>query len=302
MTSPHISSVVDFSSIRSAFPYIKTFRGKRFVFKIGGELCENKATLNQIMEQIALLSLFGIKVLVVHGGGKHATELGEKLGYRSAFVSGRRVTSEEMIEVAKMSFAGVLNSDLVASMNALGISAFGISGADFGLVKAHRRPPVVIRDDRVNEEREVDFGFVADVDGVNSEALESLLMLDSVPIVASLVADAEGNILNINADTLASELAISMKASKLIQLTGVDGVMGDVNDPISLMSVLTVAETEKLLKDPSISGGMIPKLKNAVNALNGGVNQVHIISGTKHDAILQEIFTNEGSGTMIVNE
>ncbi|MEI8282868.1 MAG: acetylglutamate kinase, partial [Armatimonadota bacterium] len=136
MTSPQISSVVDFSSIRSAFPYIKTFRGKRFVFKIGGELCENKATLNQIMEQIALLSLFGIKVLVVHGGGKHATELGEKLGYRSAFVSGRRVTSEEMIEVAKMSFAGVLNSDLVASMNALGISAFGISGADFGLVKA----------------------------------------------------------------------------------------------------------------------------------------------------------------------
>ncbi len=302
MTSPHISSVVDFSSIRSAFPYIKTFRGKRFVFKIGGELCENKATLNQIMEQIALLSLFGIKVLVVHGGGKHATELGEKLGYRSAFVSGRRVTSEEMIEVAKMSFAGVLNSDLVATMNALGISAFGISGADFGLVKAHRRPPVVIHDDRVNAEREVDFGFVADVDGVNSEALESLLMLDSVAIVASLVADAEGNILNINADTLASELAISMKASKLIQLTGVDGVMGDVNDPGTLMSVLTVAETEKLLKDPSISGGMIPKLKNAVNALTGGVNQVHIISGTKHDAILQEIFTNEGSGTMIVRE
>ncbi|MEI8281790.1 MAG: acetylglutamate kinase, partial [Armatimonadota bacterium] len=157
-------------------------------------------------------------------------------------------------------------------------------------------------DDRVNEEREVDFGFVADVDGVNTEAFESLLLLDSVPIVASLVADAEGNILNINADTLASELAISMKASKLIQLTGVDGVMGDINDPGSLMSVLTVAETEKLLKDPSISGGMIPKLKNAVNALNGGVNQVHIISGTKHDAILQEIFTNEGSGTMIVRE
>ena len=302
MTSPHISSVVDFSSIRSAFPYIKTFRGKRFVFKLGGELCENKATLNQIMEQIALLSLFGIKVVVIHGGGKHATELGERLGYRSAFVSGRRVTSEEMIEVAKMSFAGVLNSDLVASMNALGISAFGISGADFGLIKAHRRPPVVIHDDRVGEEREVDFGYVADVDGVNTEALECLLALDSVPIIASLVSDGDGNILNINADTLAAELAIAMGASKLIQLTGVDGVMSDLNDPGSLISVLTVAETEKLVSDLSISGGMIPKLSNAVRALNGGVGQVHVISGMKADAILQEIFTNEGSGTMIVRE
>jgi acetylglutamate kinase len=302
MTSPQISSVVDFSSIRSAFPYIKNFRNKRFVFKLGGELCESKAALNQIMEQIALLSLFGIKVLVVHGGGKHATELGERLGYRSAFVSGRRVTSEEMIEVAKMSFAGVLNSDLVATLNSLGISAFGISGADFGLIKAHRRPPVVIHDDRVDAEREVDFGFVADVDSVNTEALESLLALDSVAIVASLVADADGTILNINADTLAAELAINMGASKLIQLTAVDGVMSDLNDPGSLISVLTLAEIEGLASAPSVSGGMIPKLSNAVRALKGGVEQVHIISGTKPDAILQEIFTNEGSGTMIVKE
>ena len=302
MTSPNISSVVDFSSIRSAFPYIKRFRNKRFVFKLGGELCENKATLQQILEQIALLSLFGIKVLIVHGGGKHATTLGEKLGYRSAFVSGRRVTSEEMIEVAKMSFAGVLNSDLVATLNSIGISSFGISGADFGLVRAHRRPPVVIHDDRVDAEREVDFGFVGDVDSVQSEALEALLALDSVAIVASLVADADGTILNINADTLATELAIAMGASKLIQLTGVDGVMSDVNDPGSLISVLTVAETEALVKDPSVSGGMIPKLSNAVKALKGGVDQVHVISGVKADAILQEIFTNEGSGTMIVKE
>lgn len=300
MNSPHISSVVDFSSIRSAFPYIKTFRGKRFVFKLGGELCESRTVLNQIMEQIALLSMFGIKVLIVHGGGKHATELGERLGYRSAFVSGRRVTSEEMIEVAKMSFGGVLNSDLVACLNSLGISAFGISGVDFGLVQAHRRPPVKIHDDRVGEEREVDFGFVADVDSVNHEALENLLSLDAVPIVASLVADEEGTILNINADTLASELAVSMGASKLIQLTGVDGVMSDLNDPSSLISVLTMAEAEKMMSDPSVSGGMIPKLKNAVGAIQGGVQQVHIISGTKQDAILQEIFTNEGSGTMIV--
>ncbi|MBS1728192.1 MAG: acetylglutamate kinase [Armatimonadetes bacterium] len=300
MTSPQISSVVDFSSIRSAFPYIKTFRGKRFVFKLGGELCENKATLRLIMEQIALLSMFGIKVLIVHGGGKHATELGERLGYRSAFVSGRRVTSEEMIEVAKMSFAGVLNSDLVASMNSLGIPALGISGVDFNLVQAHRRPPVKIHDDRVGEEREVDFGFVADVDGINSAALETLLSLEAVPIVASLVAEDDGTILNINADTLATELAKAMGASKLIQLTAVDGVMSDLQDPGSLISVLTMKEAEAMMSDPSVSGGMIPKLKNAVAALEGGVDQVHIISGTKQDAILQEIFTNEGSGTMIM--
>lgn len=302
MNTPNIPSVVDFSSIRSAFPYIKAFRGKRFVFKLGGELCESKAALTQIMEQIALLSMFGIKVVIVHGGGKHATELGERLGYRSAFVSGRRVTSEEMIEVAKMSFAGVLNSDLVACMNALGISAFGISGADFGLLKAHRRPPVVIHDDRVGEEREVDFGFVADVDSVNKEALETMLTLDAVPVVASLVADSDGTILNINADTLASELAIAMGASKLIQLTGVDGVMEDINDPASLISVLTVSEAEKMITAPGVTGGMIPKLKNAVGAIKGGVGQVHVISGLKQDAILQEIFTNEGSGTMIVEQ
>ncbi len=300
MNTPHIPSVVDFSSIRSAFPYIKAFRGKRFVFKLGGELCESTSVLTQIMEQIALLSKFGIKVLIVHGGGRHATELGEKLGYRSAFVSGRRVTSEEMIEVAKMSFAGVLNSDLVSCMNTLGISAFGISGVDFGLVQAHRRPPVRIHDDRVGEEREVDFGFVGDIDSVDAASLESLLALDSVPIVASLVADTDGTILNINADTLAAELAVAMGASKLIQLTAVDGLMGDVSDPGSLISVLTIVEAEAMMTDPAVTGGMIPKLKNAVGALKGGVSQVHIISGLKQDAILQEIFTNEGSGTMIV--
>ena len=210
------------------------------------------------------------------------------------------MTSEEMIEVAKMSFAGVLNSDLVSCMNTLGISAFGISGVDFGLVQAHRRPPVRIHDDRVGEEREVDFGFVGDIDSVDAASLESLLALDSVPIVASLVADTDGTILNINADTLAAELAVAMGASKLIQLTAVDGLMGDVSDPGSLISVLTIVEAEAMMTDPAVTGGMIPKLKNAVGALKGGVSQVHIISGLKQDAILQEIFTNEGSGTMIV--
>jgi acetylglutamate kinase len=294
-----VNALVDFATLKTAAKYVRTFKDQTFVFKIGGELCDDSKSLNQILEQIAVLQTLGISVVIVHGGGKNATELGERLGFRSSFVNGRRITSEDMIEVAKMSFAGVLNTNLVAALNRLAVPAVGISGIDGGLITAHRRPPVEVLDDRAGENRVVDFGFVADIDEVDTTLLETFIDTQTVPVICSLVADAEGTVLNINADTLASRLAQALFATKLVVLTQAEGVLGDVNEPSSLISSLTIEEAEAMIADGSAGGGMNPKLTNAIGALKNGVAQVHIVSGVKPDAILAEVFTNEGSGTMI---
>ncbi|HLO98349.1 MAG TPA: acetylglutamate kinase [Fimbriimonas sp.] len=294
-----VNALVDFATLKTAAKYVRTFKDQTFVFKIGGELCDDSKSLNQILEQIAVLQTLGISVVIVHGGGKNATELGERLGFRSSFVNGRRITSEDMIEVAKMSFAGVLNTNLVAALNRLGVPSVGISGIDGGLVTAHRRPPVEVLDDRAGETRTVDFGFVADIDEVDTTLIETFIDTQTVPIICSLVADNDGTVLNINADTLASTLAQALYATKLIVLTQAEGVLADVNDSSSLISSLTIEQAQAMIADGSAGGGMNPKLTNAIGALQNGVAQVHIVSGVKPDAILAEVFTNEGSGTMI---
>lgn len=294
-----VNALVDFATLKTAAKYVRTFKDQTFVFKIGGELCDDSKSLNQILEQIAVLQTLGISVVIVHGGGKNATELGERLGFRSSFVNGRRITSEDMIEVAKMSFSGVLNTNLVAALNRLGVPSVGISGIDGGLITAHRRPPVEVLDDRAGEIRVVDFGYVGDIDEVDTTLIETFIDTQTVPIICSLVADSEGTVLNINADTLASTLAQALFATKLIILTQAEGVLEDVNVPSSLISSLTVEQAEGMISDGSAGGGMNPKLTNAISALKNGVAQVHIVSGVKPDAILAEVFTNEGSGTMI---
>lgn len=294
-----VNALVDFATLKTAAKYVRTFKDQTFVFKIGGELCDDSKSLNQILEQVAVLQTLGISVVIVHGGGKNATELGERLGFRSSFVNGRRITSEDMIEVAKMSFAGVLNTNLVSALNQLGVSAVGVSGIDGGTVRAHRRPPVEVFDDRAGESRIVDFGLVGDIDEVDTTLIENLLLSETVPVVCSLVSDSGGTILNINADTLAAELAQALGATKLVVLTQAEGVLANVEDAASLISALTIAEAEAMIADGTAGGGMNPKLTNAIRALNNGVSQVHIVSGVKPDAILAEIFTNEGSGTMI---
>lgn len=298
--SLQLSSVLDFTSLRSALPYIKRFRDKVFVFKLGGDLCEDTKATTNVIEQLSLLSLLGIKMILVHGGGKHATNLGNKLGIESEFVSGRRVTSKEMLDVAKMSFAGQLNTDLIAAFRKHDIPAVGLSGIDGRLIKASKRNPKKVFDDAQGKEREVDYGFVADIESVDSAILSHLLSGNYVPVICSLASDDTGQVLNINADTLASKIAAAIGATKLCILGTVDGVLLDVKDPQTLLSILNKAEVEKLLKGTTISGGMIPKLTTSLDALDHGVPQVHLISGVRTDAILQEIFTNEGSGTMIV--
>jgi acetylglutamate kinase len=298
--SIQFSSVLDFTSLRGALPYIKTFRDKIFVIKMGGDICEDSVATDQVIEQLSLLSLVGIKIILVHGGGKHATSLSSKLGVESEFISGRRVTSKEMLDVTKMSFAGQLNTDLIAAFRKHDIRAVGLSGIDGGLIKATKRSPKKVYDQEQGKEREVDFGFVADIESVDGSVISHLLAGNYIPVICSLASDNAGQVLNINADTLASRIASSVGATKLCILGTVDGVLQDVNDPQTLLSILSKNDVEKLLKGTGISGGMIPKLTTSLDAIGAGVPQVHIISGIRTDAILQEIFTNEGSGTMIV--
>lgn len=290
---------IDYASLYNILPYVRLFRHKIFVVKLSGELCEKATTLSHIILQLALLKSVGIQLVVIHGGGKHATQLGDTLNISSEFIAGRRITSAAMIEVVKMSFAGKLNTEIIAQFKKQGIAAVGLSGIDGNLISAVKRPPLAVHDSQQGAIT-VDYGYVADINSVDITLLQLLLQSDYIPVICSLTADDEGQILNVNADTLATQIAIYLQAEKLCLLSNVEGVMRDINDANSMLSLLSIQQTQQLLQDKSISDGMIPKLNNAIAALEGGVHGVHIINGNKADVMLQEIFTNEGAGTMIV--
>lgn len=290
--------LVNFSNLRKAIPYLKAFTGKSFVIKLGGELLDTPTAVTRIIEQLSILSLMGVRIILIHGGGKHATALGERLGVTSEFVSGRRVTSAAMLEVAKMSFAGELNTEILAAFFQQGVRAVGLSGIDGGLIQAQKRPVTTLKDEN-GDEREVDFGFVGDILRIDPSILHHVLLGGYVPVICSLAADSNGQVLNINADTVASRIAAEVKAVKLIILGTVDGVLRDIKDPTTLYTTLTATQSQELLDSKVAQAGMIPKLSTALDALSRGVQRVHIINGLKEDSILQEIFTNEGCGTMI---
>jgi acetylglutamate kinase len=211
------------------------------------------------------------------------------------------VTSSEVLEVAKMVYGGQINVDVVAALNGHGVSAVGLTGIDAGLVMVHRRPPVEITDDG-GETRTVDFGEVGDVDSTNTTVLDILLPRGHVPVVASLAADTEGRILNVNADTLAAHLAGALGAQKLIYMTGAPGLLRHADDPSSLVAFAAPEDLQALLGSGSIKGGMRPKVEACLQAVKGGVRRTHIIDGRTPDALLLELFTGGGSGTMIVGE
>lgn len=292
---------IDYPSLYGILPYLQLFRHKLFVIKLSGELCEVSQTMDSIVTQVALLNAFGIQVVLVHGGGKHATQLGERLGVESEFILGRRVTSAAMIEVIKMSFAGQINTNIMAQLKKHHISAVGISGIDGHLVCAYKRPPLEMQDIKTGNTT-VDYGYVAEIQSIQVEVLRDLLNKGYMPVICSLAADEQGQVLNVNADTLATQIAIHLGAEKLCVLGTVDGVMRDLNDPASLFSLLTVTQAQQLLQEEVVTAGMIPKLTNAIEALKHGVKGVHIINGQRPDVLLQEIYTNEGAGTMLVTE
>jgi acetylglutamate kinase len=286
--------------LRTAIPYIRAYKGQVFVVKLGGRLCDSGPGLDNLVDQLALLYQLGIKPVVVHGGGDQVSALSERFGLRPQIVAGRRITDDQTLEIAKMVFAGTINTNLVAAFRKSVVPAVGVTGIDGGLVTVVKRPTQPWTDPSTGETREVDFGHVGDITGVRAGVLEHMLAGGYVPVIGSLAADRDGQVYNINADTLAARIAIELKAAKYFLFTTVDGVLRDVNDPRTLHSYLDLEELDSLVQSGVISGGMLPKLAACKAALEGGVPRVHIINGLTPDALLAEVFTNEGCGTLIV--
>jgi acetylglutamate kinase len=288
--------------LKQALPYLRQHKRQVMVVKLGGELAANADALRSLAEDISLLVHTGIRIVVVHGGGPQATEMSKRLGIEPQMVEGRRVTDEQTLDVAKMVFAGKINTDILSALRAQGVRAVGLSGVDADIVSAVRRKPTEMRDEATGGMRLVDFGHVGDVEDVDSSLLSLLMENGYVPVLASLGSDGDGNILNINADTVSSVLAQDLRAGKLISLTAVPGVLRDKADPASLIPMLTTTQARELLQSGAIAGGMRPKLAAIVEAVEHGVKRGHILSGLQHGSILLELFTREGCGTLIAGE
>lgn len=286
--------------LREALPYIQRFKGKTFVVKFSGKVTEDKANLASLAEELALLHQVGIRVCVIHGGGKQLTELARKLGVVQTVIEGRRVTDDDTLELAKMIFRGKINTEILAALRHRGIHAVGLSGIDGGVVKAVRRPPKEVLDRKTGVTDTVDFGHVGDIEEIDSRLINLLLENGYLPVISSLGADDEGRIFNINADTVATEIASSLHAEKLILLTDVNGIYLDENNEDTKISRLTTSDAQHFIDSGRATGGMIPKLESLIKLLEHGVGSAHIISGTKRNGLLSEVFTDKGTGTMIV--
>lgn len=286
--------------LREALPYIQRFKGKTFVVKFSGKVTEDHANLLSLAEELALLHQVSIRVCVVHGGGKQLNELAERMGLEQTIIDGRRVTDDATLEMAKMVFAGKINTEILAALRHRGVEAVGLSGVDGNIVHAERRPPKEIVNRATGARERVDFGHVGDVVGINDRLLRVLLDHDYLPVISSLGADDQGRIYNINADTIAAEVAVRLQAEKLILLSDVDGIYLRPGDATTKLSRLTVEEAEALLRERVASGGMIPKLQSVIDLLRRGVRSAHIIHGLTRNALLAEVFTDQGTGTMIV--
>ena len=301
MTHSNVDDQLRLDLLREALPYIQRFKGQTFVVKLSGKVTEQQENLTSLAEELALLHQVGIRICVVHGGGKQLSELAIRLGVEQTIIEGRRVTDDATLEMAKMIFAGKINTDILAALRHRGIEAVGLSGVDGNIVHAERRPPKEILNRETGIRDKVDFGHVGDVVRINTRLLTVLLDHGYLPVISSLGADAEGMVFNINADTIASEIAVQLQAEKLIMLSDVDGIYLTTGDLDTKLSRLTAAEARELISSGAASGGMIPKLQSIGVLLSRGVHSAHIISGTKRNALLSEIFTDKGTGTMIVS-
>lgn len=288
--------------LTTAIPYIRAYKKRTFVIKLGGRLCDPGPVLEHLAQQVSVLHELGIDVVIVHGGGEQTTAMCEKLGITPNIVEGRRVTDAETLEVAKMMLAGVVNTNILAAMRKHDVPAVGLTGVDGGLIAARRRPPQPMKDRESGKTRDVDFGYVGDIESINDAVVRHLLDGGYVPVLCSMAGGSNGEVFNVNADTVAAELAVHIKAAKLFSLTSVDGIMERVDDPATLHSQLSVSQLNQLMETNTIAGGMRPKVTACLRALAGGVPRVHVINGTSEESLLLEVFTNEGCGTLIVND
>jgi acetylglutamate kinase len=282
--------------LKRAVPYIQLYKGKTFVVKVGGNVLKDDRALASFCEDVSLLHQLGIRIVLVHGGGPQATELSKRLGHEPTIVAGRRVTDDQALEVAKMVFAGKLNLELLAALEQKDVPGIGLTGSDAKTIVAKRRPRSRVE----GSPDEIDWGHVGDITRVNAELLGRIIEGGYVPVICSLATDGEGGILNVNADGVARHVATALRAEKLVLLTDRAGLLEDPNDASSVISYVDTDRIEKLKAEGRISGGMLPKIEACVGALQGGVRRTHIIDGTRPQALLTEVFTNEGCGTMIV--
>lgn len=274
--------------LTQALPYIKRYTGKIVVVKYGGNAMINEDLKQQVMEDVVLLWLIGVKVVLVHGGGPEITSLMERLGHIPQFIDGCRVTDKETVDIVQMVLAGKVNKTLVNLLGKKGGKAIGLSGMDGGLLLCKKK------DEKL--------GFVGDIIGVNPEPILDLIEKNYIPVISTVGADTDGNIYNINGDTAVANIAGALGAERLIMMTDIAGILKDKDDPSTLIPKISLAESEQLHKDGIISGGMIPKVECAVKAIKEGVNNVVIMDGRVPHSILMELLTDEGAGTMITKD
>jgi acetylglutamate kinase len=282
------------AALRGAAPYIRLYKGKIFVIKAGGAVFGDVAGTRALIEQIAILHHLGIRVVLVHGGGPQLDEMQRSLGIEPHMVRGRRVTDDRSIDATTMVLNGLINTRILAACRELGIDAVGLSGVDAGLVRASRRAPVQV------DGESVDYGFVGDIASIDTMVLRKQLDAGLMPVVSPLSSDDAGVVLNINADTVAASIGAALGAEKLILCTGAPGILERREDARSLVSYTDLAGLARLEREGSLAGGMLPKASAIEAAIRGGVRRVHVISFNARDSVLAEVFTNEGTGTMIV--
>lgn len=271
--------------LTQALPYIRKYRGKRIVVKYGGNAMIDEELKQQVMEDIVLLWLIGIEIVLVHGGGPEISDMMAKIGKEPNFVGGLRVTDEETIDIVQAVLAGKVNKSLVSLLEVKGGKAVGISGLDGRLIQAKMKNP--------------ELGYVGEITGVNTELVTGLLDGGYIPVVATVASDDSGQSYNINGDTAAAHIAGALKAERLIMMTDVAGILRDVTDPTSLIDSISVDEAQELFGDGTISGGMIPKVQCCIEAISRGVQNAVIMDGRVPHAILMELLTDEGAGTMV---
>ena len=274
--------------IVSALPYIREYTGKILVVKYGGNAMINDKLKDSVMRDIVLLSLIGVKVVLVHGGGPEITEMLNKMGKESQFVNGLRVTDKETAEVVQMVLAGKINKSLVGLLERKGGKAIGLSGLDGHMIKA-----------KVKDEA---LGYVGEITDIDVTTVLDVLEKGYVPVISTVACDDDGNVYNINADTAAAKIAGALHAESFISMTDISGILRDKNDPSTLISEIKISEAPKLIEDGIINGGMIPKVECCTNAIKWGVKKVFIIDGRVPHSILIETLTDEGIGTMFTGE
>ena len=280
-----------------ALPYIRRFYDRRIVIKYGGAAMEDETLIHSVMEDIVLMKYVGIRPIIVHGGGPRITEWMDKVGKVPEFIQGLRVTDAETVEIAEM-VLGSINKEIVARINQHGGKAIGLSGKDANLILAEKQETQITDED--GHLIDVDLGYVGKIIGVNTESITALDKADYIPVITPIGVGVEGQTYNINADTMAGEIASAFQAEKLILLTDTRGILRDLSDTASLMPTIHIREVDQLIDEGFIAGGMLPKVDACTTALMGGVYKTHIIDGRIPHSLLLEIFTEGGIGTEIV--